>query len=126
QGYRSRQGHDLLRQGRLQADPHPATDHAGSRREGLRGRVHAAAHLMRAIACALLCLLGLNAAHNIASAETGAALSGVVSSAEEGAMEGVLVSAQRQGSPITVTVVSDETGRYRFPADRLSAGRYGV
>ena len=30
-------------------------------------------------------------------------------------MEGVLVSAQKAGSPITVTVVSDEHGRFRFP-----------
>ena len=36
-------------------------------------------------------------------------------------MEGVLVSAKRDGSPITVTVVSDATGRYGFPADRLAA-----
>ncbi|MGD0025013.1 MAG: carboxypeptidase regulatory-like domain-containing protein [Xanthobacteraceae bacterium] len=54
------------------------------------------------------------------------ALSGSVSSAEEGAMEGVLVSAQKMGSPITVTVVSDEHGRFRFPAGRLSSGRYAL
>jgi virginiamycin B lyase len=52
------------------------------------------------------------------------ALVGTVSSAEEGAMEGVLVSAQRAGAPVTVTVVSDAQGRYRFPADRLAAGAY--
>jgi streptogramin lyase len=53
-----------------------------------------------------------------------AALAGQVSSAEEGAMEGVLVSAQRVGSPVTVTVVSDAQGRYAFLADRLAAGAY--
>jgi streptogramin lyase len=53
-----------------------------------------------------------------------AQLSGRVSSAEEGAMEGVLVSAKREGSTITVTVVSDAQGRYRFPAKRLAPGRY--
>jgi virginiamycin B lyase len=79
---------------------------------------------MRAAAC-VLCLLALQADHTIASAEARApALTGVVASAEDGAMEGVLVSAQQQGSPITITVVSEASGRYRFPAERLSAGRY--
>ncbi|MBZ5607129.1 MAG: carboxypeptidase regulatory-like domain-containing protein [Acidobacteriia bacterium] len=54
------------------------------------------------------------------------ALSGRVSSAEEGPMEGVLVSAKREGSTITVTVVSDEHGRYRFPAAKLPPGRYAL
>ncbi len=39
-------------------------------------------------------------------------------------MEGVLVSAQEAGSPITVTVVSDALGRFRFPDGRLSPGHY--
>src|SRR5262249_54576537 len=51
---------------------------------------------------------------------------GAVTSARDGAMEGVLVSAQRAGSPITVTVVSDEHGHYRFPTERLSAGTYAL
>ena len=55
-------------------------------------------------------------------AQTGVALSGQVSSQEEGAMEGVLVSAQQSGSPITVTVVTDQSGSYRFPAARLAPG----
>jgi virginiamycin B lyase len=53
-------------------------------------------------------------------------LTGSVGSAEEGAMEGVLVSAQQDGSPITVTVVSDARGRFRFPDGRLSAGHYAL
>jgi len=53
-------------------------------------------------------------------------LAGSVSSAEESAMEGVLVSVQKSGSPIAVTVVSDERGRFRFPAARLSPGRYAL
>ena len=61
---------------------------------------------------------------------TGAAgaqsLSGKVTSSEEGAMEGVLVSAKREGSTITVTVVSDAQGRYSFPAKRLAPGRYAL
>lgn len=52
------------------------------------------------------------------------ALTGRVTSAEEGPMEGVLVSARRIGSPITVTVVSDAAGRYRFPSSKLPAGTY--
>ena len=51
-------------------------------------------------------------------------LTGTVGSAAEGAMEGVLVSAQEAGSPITVTVVSDALGRFRFPDGRLSPGHY--
>jgi streptogramin lyase len=54
------------------------------------------------------------------------ALTGRVASAEEGAMEGVLVSAQRDGSPISVTVVTDRDGRYGFPADRLPSGHYAL
>ena len=53
-------------------------------------------------------------------------LTGSVSSAAEGVMEGVLVSAQKAGSPITVTVVSDALGRFRFPDGRLSAGHYAL
>jgi virginiamycin B lyase len=51
---------------------------------------------------------------------------GSVSSAEEGAMEGVLVSAQKDGSPITVTVVSDANGHFRFPDGRLQPGHYAL
>jgi len=52
------------------------------------------------------------------------ALTGQVFSADEGPMEGVLVSAQKHGSPITVTVVSDADGRFSFPAAKLAAGQY--
>ena len=51
------------------------------------------------------------------------ALSGQVTSAEEGPMEGVLVSAKESTSTITITVVSDREGRYRFPESRLEARR---
>jgi len=61
-----------------------------------------------------------------AQAQTAGALSGKVSSAEEGSMEGVLVSAKKQGSTITVTVVTDAKGQYSFPADRLDAGHYAI
>jgi virginiamycin B lyase len=54
------------------------------------------------------------------------ALSGLVSSQEEGAMEGVVVSARRDGSPITISVVTDEGGRYVFPEARLAPGHYAI
>ncbi len=56
--------------------------------------------------------------------EAGVALSGLVHSSEEGPMEGVAVSAQMTGSTITTTVMSDASGRYRFPQDRLAPGQY--
>src|ERR1700730_12916472 len=61
-----------------------------------------------------------------ALAQAAAALSGQVTSAEEGPMEGVLVSAKKDGSTITVTVVTDAKGEYSFPADRLDAGHYAI
>ncbi|MGA7807485.1 virginiamycin B lyase family protein [Bradyrhizobium sp.] len=63
---------------------------------------------------------------SIASAQAPAALTGVVRSSDEAAMEGVLVSATRDGSTITVTVVTDADGRYRFPASRLGPGQYAL
>jgi len=74
------------------------------------------------MACALLASAPLFAA----PAAAPAALEGVVSSAAEGKMEGVVVSAQKSGSPITVSVVSDKEGRYRFPRAKLQAGDYEV
>jgi len=53
-------------------------------------------------------------------------LTGTVSSTAEGAMEGVLVSAQKASSPVTVTVVSDAQGRFRFPDGCLSPGHYAL
>src|ERR1700675_4624375 len=61
-----------------------------------------------------------------AQAQAPVALTGQVSSAEEGAMEGVLVSAKKAGSTVTITVVSDSQGRYRFPASKLEPGQYAV
>src|SRR3977135_1119151 len=54
------------------------------------------------------------------------ALSGQVSSIEDGPMEGVLVSARREGSTVTITVVSDDHGRYSFPSTRVAPGRYAI
>ena len=52
------------------------------------------------------------------------ALTGQVTSDAEGAMEGVVVSAKKAGSTVTISVISDAQGRYSFPTERLSAGKY--
>ena len=77
-------------------------------------------------AVAGLALTFLQAGHYAVGAEAPAALTGQVTSAEEGQMEGVLVSAKRAGSAITITVVSDSQGRYRFPASKLEPGQYAL
>jgi virginiamycin B lyase len=60
------------------------------------------------------------------AAQTGSpALAGKVS-AGQGALEGVLVSAKKDGSNVTVTVVSDKDGHYSFPAARLEPGQYSL
>ncbi|MEA2907538.1 MAG: hypothetical protein QOI12_4925 [Alphaproteobacteria bacterium] len=57
-------------------------------------------------------------------AQAQTALTGQVSSAEEGAMEGVVVSAKKDGSTIAVSVITDDQGRFAFPAARLEPGKY--
>jgi virginiamycin B lyase len=76
--------------------------------------------LFLAIAVALA-LFGLRA-----ETPSPVALTGQVTSAEEGPMEGVLVSAKQAGSTVTITVVSDEKGRFRFPASKMPPGRYAL
>jgi streptogramin lyase len=61
-----------------------------------------------------------------AYAQSAAALTGQVTSPEEGAMEGVVVSAKKDGSTITISVVTDAQGRFAFPAARLEPGRYAM
>src|SRR5258705_13358420 len=41
-------------------------------------------------------------------------------------MEGVLVTAKKDGATISTTVVSDDKGRYTFPANRLEPGHYTI
>jgi virginiamycin B lyase len=72
----------------------------------------------------LLCTALLAGAGHVA-AQTGPALTGKVTAGPE-ALEGVLVSAKRDGSTVTVTVVSDKDGRYSFPAGRLEPGQYSL
>ncbi len=69
-------------------------------------------------------LLGAFAANAQAQAPT--ALSGQVTSTQEAQMEGVLVNLKREGSTITTTVVTNEQGRYSFPADRVQPGKYTI
>ncbi len=61
-----------------------------------------------------------------AAAQTAVALTGQISSTDEGPMEGVLVSAKKSGSTVTITVVSDDKGRYSFPAKKLEPGQYSL
>lgn len=57
---------------------------------------------------------------------TAAALEGTVQSAKDGPMEGVLVLASRPDGATIVSVASDGSGHYAFPADRLAKGDYDV
>jgi streptogramin lyase len=57
-------------------------------------------------------------------AQRGVALSGRVTSEEEGPMEGVVVTARAEGSPISLSVVTDATGRYNFPVSKMPDGDY--
>jgi streptogramin lyase len=79
------------------------------------------------IVAALTILASVGGALAVAAGDgSGVALTGQVTSPDEGAMEGVLVSARKAGSTITITVVSDRDGRYRFPASRLEPGTYAL
>ena len=60
------------------------------------------------------------------AAQDAAALTGVVTSQAEGQMEGVVVSARRDGAIFTVSVISDENGRYSFPRPHLEPGHYSL
>src|SRR5436305_8221666 len=61
-----------------------------------------------------------------AETSSSVALTGQVTSAEEGPMEGVIVSAKRDGSTVTVSVITNEQGRFSFPAGRIEPGRYSL
>jgi virginiamycin B lyase len=71
-------------------------------------------------------VLSINLALRTAQARSAVALAGKVGSAAESVMEGVVVSAKKDGSTITVSVVTDGTGHYAFPAERLAPGRYNI
>jgi len=61
-----------------------------------------------------------------AEAQPASALSGQVTSAEEGPMEGVVVSAKKDGSTISLSVVTNATGRFAFPIVKLDPGHYAL
>ncbi len=61
-----------------------------------------------------------------AANSSGVALSGQVSSDKEGAMGGVVVGAKKDGSTITIDVVSDDTGHFAFPSSKLGPGQYSL
>jgi streptogramin lyase len=82
--------------------------------------------LLLVSACVLLAIIFSSSIVLRGQAPSAAALTGQVTSKEEGAMEGVLVTAKQAGSTIAVTVVTDATGRYQFPASRLEPGRYAL
>jgi virginiamycin B lyase len=60
------------------------------------------------------------------SSQPAPSLTGIVTSDAEGHMEGVLVTAKLQGGNATVTVISNEQGRYTFPASKLRPGKYAL
>src|SRR6266516_4562157 len=59
-----------------------------------------------------------------AQAHATLALTGQVTSTEEGPMEGVVVSARKDGSTVSISVVTNAQGRFAFPAARLEPGGY--
>src|SRR5258706_8408949 len=82
--------------------------------------------LMLAVGLALVVFYAAPNPAKAADAQGPTALSGQVTSQEEGAMEGVVVSAKKEGSTITVSVISDNKGHYSFPANRLEPGHYSL
>src|SRR5215468_9254779 len=91
-------------------------------------RVRTGENTMRMKHFAAILLAGIStiACHSVSWAQSAPALTGEVRSAEEGPMGGVTVTATRDKSTISVTVVTDEKGRYSFPADRLVPGTYAL
>lgn len=83
-------------------------------------------NLLSAVAAcgtALVIYLGSNVSSPV-RAQASVALTGLVISEEEDRMEGVVVTAHREGSPISISVVTDAGGRYNFPESKLPDGDY--
>src|SRR5574337_706341 len=76
-------------------------------------------------ACAAVAIVALFFAAD-GHANGSIALTGKVSSQKEHSMEGVVGGAKKEGSTITVDVVSDAKGRYAFPGDKLEPGHYNL
>jgi len=81
---------------------------------------------MKRFAAVLLTGMSTIAFHSISWAQSAPALTGEVRSAEEGPMGGVTVTARRDISTVAVTAITDDKGRYSFPADRLVPGTYSL
>lgn len=82
--------------------------------------------LAAAIATATVLLSVATLKESAANGAPAAALTGQVSSQKEGLMEGVVVGAKKEGSTVTVNVMSDAKGRFSFPAAKLDPGRYAL
>src|SRR6516162_10437141 len=76
----------------------------------------------------LLAGIAAVACNGPSSANNTPALAGTISSAEEGPMGGVTVTAtpDKSKSTISITVTTDDHGRYSFPAGRLAPGAYAL
>ncbi len=77
-----------------------------------------------AFVIAAMTLLSASSAEIGANGSPPFALTGQVSSQKEGLMEGVVIGVKKDGSTITVNVVSDDKGRFSVPAAKLEPGRY--
>src|SRR5215510_3379321 len=80
--------------------------------------------LLSAVGALAAVFLQTAAAPVHARPQASSALNGQVSSGEEGPMEGVVVSAKKDGSTISISVVTNDQGRFAFPAARLEPGHY--
>ncbi len=74
------------------------------------------------IAAALALVVSASLSH--AQSQPPAALTGTVSSSKDGLMEGVVVSVRKADSTITISVPTDDKGRFSFPASKLTPGQY--
>src|SRR5438132_1999117 len=81
---------------------------------------------MNTLVCRTVTVASFALSMGAAQGQGTVALTGQVSSVEEGAMEGVVVSARRDGSTISISVVTDAQGRFAFPAARLEPGHYSL
>src|ERR1700693_3238253 len=81
---------------------------------------------MRHYAVLLLAGIAVFAYQGASRAQNEPALTGEVRSPEEGPMGGVTVTATSDRSTISVTAITNDQGRYSFPAGRLGPGQYSL
>ena len=75
---------------------------------------------LTAVGCLAATFLQIGSASFHAQAQTPFALTGQVTSAEEGSMEGVVVSAKKDGSTISISVVTNARAALLFRPRDLS------